>query len=695
MRLKCNNIDMWIKSMKNQSTFGDKLMLFALARTFQRHVVVYGRNRCWCTIGTDEPINGDRLLEVCQVHLVYIGENMYGELRRKLFATKKPPFVSAATVYDTNEEDITSSKSMAMDLTQSAIINTNGEGDKWIPLHVHDHDYSKNGEAVDPTTEIPEFPEFANIGGSSNSSPSCSPSGGMSEHISSPISPSSEIQSPTNKPEKTVSIDSDYNSDDTINYLPCESSDNNRNIIAHTDSGSNAPLSVNTQLSLNLQDHVDVNIVTKNTSMRGINNSSLSDTMDTLGLNSDSTSENTLGLNNRACGNMTGLNQNTSISLLAMNGINIGDVSDSKGLNNAGDNTQTDTISINASSYSGDNTGSMSIDTDSTPNDDSTIKSVVSNQKDFVKNPVSSLHNLWKRDAVRRTWTVDVPKLSKTQLYELLHPPPNWDQIDPYSSLEEMTDTEEDERKSPPPDDTATGSNNHYGLRERKSQNVQSSSRTRRVTNTLVSYRESSGSDSDYNPKPKHVKPLCLAAQRNVVSHRKDQGLPSITDANNNDSSNQMNTEGNDPLSSADTPEPDPIPDAKTNKQEVKLVPDFSVISSIHPRGRPRKPAHSKPTPHLQPKVVDPPPIDQEQGAQDIKQPENSTTGKLNTKQFGLKKWKRIRKFKCSVCGFVTNSQSKANRHYKDNHPKLACPHCSRTFNNPSSRQHHIHVLSW
>ena len=35
VRLKCNNIDMWIKSMKNQSIFGDKLMLFALSRSFQ------------------------------------------------------------------------------------------------------------------------------------------------------------------------------------------------------------------------------------------------------------------------------------------------------------------------------------------------------------------------------------------------------------------------------------------------------------------------------------------------------------------------------------------------------------------------------------------------------------------------------------------------------------------------------------
>ena len=36
-------------------------MLYALSRTFQRHSVVICANRAWSTIGTDDPINSDRL----------------------------------------------------------------------------------------------------------------------------------------------------------------------------------------------------------------------------------------------------------------------------------------------------------------------------------------------------------------------------------------------------------------------------------------------------------------------------------------------------------------------------------------------------------------------------------------------------------------------------------------------------------
>ena len=127
-----------------------------------------------------------------------------------------------------------------------------------------------------------------------------------------------------------------------------------------------------------------------------------------------------------------------------------------------GNNNQTDLIGINFSSGSIENTGSMSINSESNPNDDSTNQSADPNTNDFMKNLVARVHNLWKRDAVQRIWTVDVPKLSKTQLYELSHPPCNWDQIDLYSSLEEMADTEVECK--PHPDETLTGNSNQYVL---------------------------------------------------------------------------------------------------------------------------------------------------------------------------------------------------------------------------------------
>ena len=178
-----------------------------------------------------------------------------------------------------------------------------------------------------------------------------------------------------------------------------------------------------------------------------------------------------------------------------------------------------------------------------------------------------------------------------------------------------MVDTEED---SKPTDETcdSMGKSNRYVLREWKPQHVLSSNRTRWATSTTVSYKESSGSDSDYTPKPKRVKPLNnlrepskdhFAAQRNVVSNRKDLGLPSITDTMNvtitdNNSSEQINVDENEPPKSTDTQDrtdPNSNPDIKNSKQDIKPMTDFTVMSSIHPRGHSRKPAHSKPTPHV------------------------------------------------------------------------------------------------
>ena len=171
------------------------------------------------------------------------------------------------------------------------------------------------------------------------------------------------------------------------------------------------------------------------------------------------------------------------------------------------------------------------------------------------------------------------------------------------------------------------------------------------------------------------------------MSNRKDQGLPSIVDNTNDTASdNESGEHVNAPVYPGEDDPPKPT-DTPSSNSDIKPKPGkligVAAMSTIHPRGHPRKPAHSKSTPHVRPKVPLPSPSD----TQDPKQSENSAPGKLDTKQFGLKKWKRIRKFKCSVCGFVTTSQSEANRHYKNNHPKLPCPHYSMTFNNPSSRQ--------
>ena len=46
--------------------------------------------------------------------------------------------------------------------------------------------------------------------------------------------------------------------------------------------------------------------------------------------------------------------------------------------------------------------------------------------------------NLWKNDAMKKKWIVPIVNLSKDDIYLLSNPAPNWDNIDPYSGIEDI-----------------------------------------------------------------------------------------------------------------------------------------------------------------------------------------------------------------------------------------------------------------
>ena len=78
--------------MESPLVYGDELMLYVLARTFQCHVV-FNKHKCWTTIRSNEYITRQHLLELCDIHLVYIGQHMFAELHQKPFETEKKPTI--------------------------------------------------------------------------------------------------------------------------------------------------------------------------------------------------------------------------------------------------------------------------------------------------------------------------------------------------------------------------------------------------------------------------------------------------------------------------------------------------------------------------------------------------------------------------------------------------------------------------
>ena len=84
--IKGTDLDSWLNIMKYEGIHGDEITIHALSRIYQRHVVVYSKNRPWTTIKPDGTLNKENLWEMCDVHLLYLGQHVYAELKRKPFS---------------------------------------------------------------------------------------------------------------------------------------------------------------------------------------------------------------------------------------------------------------------------------------------------------------------------------------------------------------------------------------------------------------------------------------------------------------------------------------------------------------------------------------------------------------------------------------------------------------------------------
>ena len=72
----------------------------------------------------------------------------------------------------------------------------------------------------------------------------------------------------------------------------------------------------------------------------------------------------------------------------------------------------------------------------------------------------------------------------------------------------------------------------------------------------------------------------------------------------------------------------------------------------------------------------------------------SATRGELVVLHHRLKKHKKIRKFRCKLCNYVTCLRKDANRHHKANHGKCICHKCGRSCNTPSTLERHMYTHS-
>ena len=85
------NIDQWMNGMAKPDTAADELAIFALSKMYGKHTVIYNKARPWTTLDPPYPMTETELHDNCQIHLVYVGKDSYGILRRKPFIETAAP----------------------------------------------------------------------------------------------------------------------------------------------------------------------------------------------------------------------------------------------------------------------------------------------------------------------------------------------------------------------------------------------------------------------------------------------------------------------------------------------------------------------------------------------------------------------------------------------------------------------------
>ena len=85
--------DMWIESIGNETTFCDELALMGLCALYNRHCLVFTKNKFWSSLDTTAPIGFMKLLQQCSVKLIFLGDLKFSVLHWKPRPPKqvKPP----------------------------------------------------------------------------------------------------------------------------------------------------------------------------------------------------------------------------------------------------------------------------------------------------------------------------------------------------------------------------------------------------------------------------------------------------------------------------------------------------------------------------------------------------------------------------------------------------------------------------
>ena len=80
----------WLKSIKPKKASADELSIYTLSVIFRHHVMINSSLRPWTTLKLTAGLTFGNMLELCETHLLYLGNRAFGELHRKPVSMARP-----------------------------------------------------------------------------------------------------------------------------------------------------------------------------------------------------------------------------------------------------------------------------------------------------------------------------------------------------------------------------------------------------------------------------------------------------------------------------------------------------------------------------------------------------------------------------------------------------------------------------
>ena len=93
----------WMSAMRNPTIPDDEIALYALARMYNKHTLVYTKSSIWSTLASSTPLSYDEVCNYSDIKLAYLGRGHYVELIKKPVAQNiTTGFSYAENVYDSS-----------------------------------------------------------------------------------------------------------------------------------------------------------------------------------------------------------------------------------------------------------------------------------------------------------------------------------------------------------------------------------------------------------------------------------------------------------------------------------------------------------------------------------------------------------------------------------------------------------------